>query len=357
MESPLTPTASSPPTDSGPVAVVATYDGSKSRSLAELGFRFHPEPGVSTRPPRRVRGDRLQAETGCEQHSSGGPLTVQPDSPRCRSQRSASATWSRPGGRAPKASRASGCRSRPRLCATVGRAHRRAITCTRLAAGTGSDDEAPTSPTDTTGSVLGVRQVRRTLLVGRFQGMRVRGVLIVLGVVVIVAGCGGSAGPSRDSVIHLNGKRVAGNYVFETDASGARFIVPAPVLAGQGNQTFDVAASTTATIGEPADTVLTAPAPYRAVVSSANAVVPHSARVEILTTGEPGRQFSLSWEETCWSQAGNNTAGQGIETLRTPAVALVKLPRVNGPVSSCYLAATASAKTLSRRVRLAIIDY
>ena len=129
------------------------------------------------------------------------------------------------------------------------------------------------------------------------------------------------------------------------------------MLAGQGNQAFDVAAPTMATAGEPADTVITAPAPYLAVVASATAVVPGSARVEILATGESGRRLSLSWDETCRSQAGNNTGGQGIETLRSPAVALVKLPRVKGRVSSCYLAATASAKTFSRRVRLAILDY
>jgi hypothetical protein len=187
--------------------------------------------------------------------------------------------------------------------------------------------------------------------------MRFRGVLIVLGVALIATGCGGTAAPSRDSVIHLNGQRARGNYVFETDASGARFIVPAPVLARHGNQAFDLAAPTTAIVGEPVDTAITAPAPYRAIVASATAVVPHSARVEILTTGEPGRRFSLSWDETCRSHAGNNTAGQGIETLRSPAVALVTLPRVKGRVASCYLAATASTQTLSRRMRLAIIDY
>jgi hypothetical protein len=147
-----------------------------------------------------------------------------------------------------------------------------------------------------------------------------------------------------------------GNYVFETDASGVRFIVPAPVLADQGSQAFEVAAPTTAPAGEPSDTVITAPPPYRAVVASATAVVPHSARVELLTTGETAGQFSLSWEETCWSE-GRNAAGHGIETMRSPAVMLVTLPRVNGRVSSCYLAATASTKTASGRLHLAIIDY
>ena len=131
---------------------------------------------------------------------------------------------------------------------------------------------------------------------------------------------------------------------------------PTPVLAGQGHRAFDVAAPTTTTVGEPTDTVITAPPPYRAIVASATAVVPHSAHLELLATGEPGRQFSLSWEETCRTQEGN-IAGQGIETQLSPAVTMVKLPRANGGGSSCYLAATASTTTLTRRVRLAIIDY
>jgi hypothetical protein len=131
---------------------------------------------------------------------------------------------------------------------------------------------------------------------------------------------------------------------------------PTPVLAGQGHRAFDVAAPTTTTVGEPTDTVITAPPSYRAIVASATAVVPHSAHLELLATGEPGRQFSLSWEETCRTQEGN-IAGQGIETQLSPAVTMVKLPRANGGGSSCYLAATASTTTLTRRVRLAIIDY
>jgi hypothetical protein len=194
--------------------------------------------------------------------------------------------------------------------------------------------------------------------------MTVRGLSAVLGVAVIAAGCGGSRTPSRGEPIHLDGKRAQGDYVFETGASGARFLVPAPVLAGQGSQAFDVAAAPTgaATVGEPSNTITTAPAAYRAGVASATAVVPHSAHVEILATGEPGRRFALSWEETCgWTQEGQaavgGTGGQGMEILRSPAVTLVKLPRIDGGVPSCYLAATASTTTLTRHLRLAIIDY
>jgi hypothetical protein len=48
---------------------------------------------------------------------------------------------------------------------------------------------------------------------------------------------------------------------------------------------------------------------------------------------------------------------QGIEILRSPAVTLVKLPRVTGGVRSCYLAATASTRTFTGRMRLTIDDY
>lgn len=192
--------------------------------------------------------------------------------------------------------------------------------------------------------------------------MGVRGVSRVVGVALIMAGCGGSPTPKRDAVIHLDGKRAQGNYVFETDASGTGFLVPAPLMAGQGSRGFEVTALPTATVGEPNNTSITAPAPYRVVVASATAVVPYSAHVEILAYGEPGRRFSLSWTETCgWTLQGKaavgGTGGQGIETLRSPAVTLVRFPPIHGGVSSCYLAATASTTTSTRRLRLTIVDY
>jgi len=192
--------------------------------------------------------------------------------------------------------------------------------------------------------------------------MTVRGLAGVVGVALIAVGCGGARAPLRDSAIHLNGKRAHGDYVFEADASGARFLVPAPPVAGQGSQAFDVAAPNEVTVGEPTNTVTTAAPPYRFAVASATAIVPHRAHVEVLATGEPGRRFALSWEETCgWTQEGKaavgGSGGQGMEILRSPAVTLVKLPRINDGVGSCYLAATASTTAVTRRLRLAIIDY
>jgi hypothetical protein len=189
-----------------------------------------------------------------------------------------------------------------------------------------------------------------------------RGLSAVVGVALIAAGCGGSVTPSRGSAIHVDGKRAQGDYVFEADASGTRFLVPAPVLASQGSHVFDVPVPARARVGE-ADNAIAATAPaYRVVVASATAIVRHSAHVEVLTTGEPGRRFALSWEETCgWTREGQaavgGRGGQGMEILRSPAVTLVNLPPIHGGVPSCYLAATASTRTFTRRMRLAIIDY
>ena len=138
-------------------------------------------------------------------------------------------------------------------------------------------------------------QVRRDALGGTVRAVTVRGLSAVLGVALIAAGCGGSGTPARGAAIHLDGKRAQGDYVFETGASGARFLVPAPVLAAQGGQVFDVGAPTgAATAGEPTNTITTAPPAYRAVVASATAVVPHAAHVEVLATGEPGRRSRLA---------------------------------------------------------------
>ena len=192
--------------------------------------------------------------------------------------------------------------------------------------------------------------------------MTVRALASVVVVALITAGCGGASAPPGRRAVHVNGKRVQGDYVLETDASGLRFLVPASVVAGQGNQAFQVAAPTTATVGEASGTITTAAPPYRAIDASATGVVPQSAHVELLATGEPGRRFALSWEDTCGGAlTGNGSAryvgAQGLEMLRSPAVTLVKLPPAHGGVSSCYLAATATTTSYTRRLHLAIIDY
>lgn len=63
--------------------------------------------------------------------------------------------------------------------------------------------------------------------------------------------------PSRSAAIHLDGKRAQRDYVFETDQSGVRFLVPTRVLAGQRSQVFDVAAPTKLRVGEPNNAIIT----------------------------------------------------------------------------------------------------
>jgi hypothetical protein len=192
--------------------------------------------------------------------------------------------------------------------------------------------------------------------------MALRGLSCVILVALVAAGCGGASAPPKSAAIHLDGKRAQGDYVFETDASGLRFLLPATVLAGQGSQAFDVAAPGRVTVGEPPKEIVGPGGPYQAGVASATAVVPRAAHVEVLATGDPGRRFALSWEETCgWTQEGKaavgGTGGQGMEVLRSPAVTMVKLPRINTGVPSCYVAANASTTSFTTRMRLAIIDY
>jgi hypothetical protein len=209
--------------------------------------------------------------------------------------------------------------------------------------------------------VVCIKSVRRFTHGGRVCAMRMRGSAAVVVIALIAAGCGRSTA-SRSAGVHLDGKRAPGTYVLETDGSGAQFLVPAAVVASQGSQAFDVSAPTSVTVAEPANTATLASPPYRSIVSFANATVPHATRVEILATGEPGRRFELSWTETCgWTQEGKGaaggTGGEGTQILRSPAVMLVRLPRIGGGVPSCYLAATAATTTFTRGLRLMIIDY
>lgn len=188
-------------------------------------------------------------------------------------------------------------------------------------------------------------------------------VLVLAIVTPIASGCGGSSAAPKEAGVHLDGKRVRGDYVFETDASGVRFLVPVPVLAGQGGQAFEVAAPTTATVRDSNSSVIVRRQPHGAIVADAVADMPHSAHVELLATGEPGLQIALSWTDTCGftssghQGSGNNTGGQGIEVLRSPAVTLVKLPPLDGGDPYCHLGATAEASTYTPGVHLEIISY
>jgi hypothetical protein len=86
---------------------------------------------------------------------------------------------------------------------------------------------------------------------GSVLAVFVRVLSAVLAVALIAAGCGGSPARSRSAGVHVDGKRAQGEYVFETDGSGAQFLVPASVVAGQGSRVIDVATPTMAVAGEP----------------------------------------------------------------------------------------------------------
>lgn len=142
---------------------------------------------------------------------------------------------------------------------------------------------------------------------------------------------------------------------------GAVTVTATSIVAGCGG----TAAShqvTTAKVGSQASNLIATDvaATYRVVVASATGVVPHSAHVEVRATGAPRRRFALRWETTCgWTQQGQaavgGTGGHGGAILRSPAVTLIRLPRISSGVPSCYLAATASMAKFTRGLHLAIV--
>ncbi len=183
----------------------------------------------------------------------------------------------------------------------------------------------------------------------------------LVGVTVIgslsLAGCGGASLQRANTAIHLDGKRTQADFVSETDAAGAQFLVPTAVLAAQAKRTFDVEASSAPTVGTAVQVNTITTRTYRWAVSFATAVVPHSGHVEVLATGDAGLRFKLNWEDTCsLARGGDAAGGLGSAILRAPAVVLVKLATKGGG-SSCYLAATASTASFTRGLHLAIIDY
>lgn len=179
-----------------------------------------------------------------------------------------------------------------------------------------------------------------------------------VGVVVVgIASCGGTA-PSRASrPVHLNSKQIGG-YVTEVSAIGTQFLVPASTLADQGSSAFDVGSPTTANMTLGPGPSGTGP---RGTQPIATAVVPRSARVELLATGAAGLQFNLGWEDTCGgSRIGKHgvaggTGGQDRLALSSPAVVMLKLPKATG-LNQCYVATSAWPRPRSN-LRLTIIDY
>ncbi len=183
---------------------------------------------------------------------------------------------------------------------------------------------------------------------------------------VLVSACG-SAAIRRPSpmVVHLDGK-VTGDYVRETSATGAGFLVPTGVLVGQGAQTFDVAAP-------PPDnpsTVRSGPAGISAAQWEkqrwwmgpyVTGQTPRGARVELLVTGEQGRRFYLSFEETCGlvdrgrSNVGASKGASGQRIMRSPAVMMVPALQASQG-TNCYVSGGVTSRGRND-LHVSLIDY
>jgi hypothetical protein len=124
-------------------------------------------------------------------------------------------------------------------------------------------------------------------------------------VAVRITACGGSTRTrSQPTLVHLDGQ-LTGDYVRETAATGADFLVPTGVLAGQGATSFDIASpaadnSNTIQVGPKLIDVTEAQMQRAAKTwftgPSITGTTPERAHVELLVTGDPGRRIYLSFK-------------------------------------------------------------
>lgn len=191
-------------------------------------------------------------------------------------------------------------------------------------------------------------------------------------VTVVVSACGGSLHPRREAtVVHLDG-RVTGDYVRETSASGADFLVPTGVLAQQGATSFDISSphaanSNTIVLGPR----FTATTPAQAqrwertwfIGPSITGTTPQRAHVELLVTGDPGRRIYLGFEESCGfvhfgptRQSQSALAGAHAQRiLRTPAVMMVPTLTTR-PENHCYVSGVVVTRGRNE-LHVSLIDY
>jgi hypothetical protein len=199
---------------------------------------------------------------------------------------------------------------------------------------------------------------------------------------ILISACGGSAQiRSKPTVVHLDG-RVTGDYVRETSATGAGFLVPTGVLAAQGATSFDIASpppgnSNTTQVG-PKFTYTTEAQMRRFAKRwfmgpSITGTTPERAHVELLVTGDPGRRIYLSFEESCGFfhvvlvvhgrkfhpggpkavSALKGASGQRI--LRTPAVMMVPM-LTSRPENTCYVSGVVVTRG-HNDLHISLIDY
>jgi len=202
---------------------------------------------------------------------------------------------------------------------------------------------------------------------------RVAGALAGLALAAFLIGaCGGSSHVrSRRTLVYLDG-RVTGDYVRETSASGANFLVPTGVLAAQKATSFDIASppaanSTTIQVG-PKLTFISEANMRRAAKTwfsgpSITGTTPERAHVELLVTGDSGRRIYLSFEESCgFFHVGPTPKGEsamkgasGQRILSTPAVMMVPTLTSNHE-SSCYVSGLVTTRGRNG-MHISLIDY
>lgn len=189
---------------------------------------------------------------------------------------------------------------------------------------------------------------------------------------ILISACGGSTHVrSQPTLVHLDG-RVTGDYVRETSAAGAGFLVPTGVLAAQGGTSFDIASpppedSNSIRVG-PKLAYPTEAQTQRAwkrwfIGPSTAGTTPARAHVELLVTGDPGRRIYLSFEESCgFFHAGPSPKGDsavqgahGQRILRTPAVMMVPM-LTSEPENACHVGGVVVTRG-HNDLRISLIDY
>lgn len=148
--------------------------------------------------------------------------------------------------------------------------------------------------------------------------------------------------------------------------------MPTGVLAAQAGTSFDIASpppdnSNTIQLGPKlaytSETQMQRAAKSWFIGPSIAETTPARAPVELLVTGDPGRQIYLSFEESCgFSHVGPTAEGvsavkgaHGQRILRTPAVMMVPT-LASKPENSCYVSGV--VVTHGRNdLDLSLIDY
>lgn len=188
----------------------------------------------------------------------------------------------------------------------------------------------------------------------------------------LVSGCAAAPhGRPPATVVHLDGKLI-GDYVRETSATGADFLVPTAVLAIQGTSSFDISSplptnSSTTRIGPRYRLTAQGPADRWErtwfIGPAITWTTPQHAHVELLVTGEAGRRIYLSFEESCGfvhfgptrRSESALTGAHGQRILRTPALMLV--PRLTSrPENDCYVSGVVVTRGRND-LHISLLDY